>query len=75
MQEFELTSAAAVIDELGGNQVVGELTQRKAKTVWYWRDTGTFPANTYLTITAALREKGKTAPANLWSMKIPEGTA
>lgn len=73
MEQETLSSVAAVVDELGGNQAVGELTQRKAKTVWYWRDSGAFPANTYLTITSALREKGKTAPSNLWSMKIPEG--
>lgn len=73
MQEIGLISAAAVIDELGGNQAVGELTQRLPKTVWHWRDTGKFPANTYLTITQALHAKGKTAPSHLWSMKIPEG--
>lgn len=72
-QELELQSVAAVVDELGGNQAVGSLTKRQAKTVWHWRDTGAFPANTYLTITSALREKGKAAPARLWSMNIPEG--
>lgn len=75
-QELEaLPSTAAVIDELGGNQAVGALTNRQAKTVWYWRDTGAFPAHTYLTITEALRSRGKSAPSHLWSMKIPETAA
>lgn len=75
MEQETLRSASAVIEALGGNQAVGELTQRKAKTVWHWADTGEFPANTYLTITSALKARGKTAPDTLWSMKIPEAAS
>ena len=67
-QEPELQSTSDVIDELGGNRAVSELTHVQAKTVWHWRNTEKFPAKTYLTITAALRMKGKKAPSRLWSM-------
>ncbi len=73
MAKEQLQTAADVIDALGGNQAVGDLTERQAKTVWVWRDSGKFPANTYLTINSALLAQGKSASASLWSMKIPEG--
>jgi hypothetical protein len=75
MSKEQLQTASEVIDALGGNQAVGSLTERQAKTVWYWRDTGKFPANTFLTINSALLAQGKTASASLWSMKIPESAS
>lgn len=69
--EFELVTTEAVIDALGGNQRVGELTASNAKAVWNWRASNTFPSNTYVALQAALRTIGKSAPDALWSMKLP----
>lgn len=65
-----LTTTSAVMDELGGNQAVAELTGSTVKAVWNWRNSDTFPSNTYVALTSALLAKGKTAPATLWGMKI-----
>ncbi len=67
----ELSTTAAIIDELGGNQGVAELTGSTNKAVSNWRGFGYFPPNTFLAMTEALRAKGKTAPAALWKMKQP----
>lgn len=65
-----LETASAIIDELGGNLAVAELFKDgRAKTVWHWRKTNSFPSNTYLAIRDALLAKGKTAPDSLWGMK------
>jgi hypothetical protein len=65
----ELLTTASVIDSLGGNAVIAERYGVKPKTVWYWRDSGLFPANTYLAITKELHERGFSAPTSLWPMK------
>lgn len=71
MQEFgTLTTTADVIDALGGNQEVSELTRADAKAVFNWRGSK-FPAWTYLSIKSGLRAKGKTAPDSLWKMEPP----
>lgn len=67
----ELTSTSDVMDALGGNLAVAELTGSKPKAVWNWRGFETFPSNTYVAMTEALLAKGKTAPASLWGMKMP----
>ena len=68
-----LTSTAEVIDELGGNLAVAELFKDgRAKTVWHWRKTNSFPSNTYLAIREALLAKGKTAPDSLWGMRTAD---
>jgi hypothetical protein len=67
----ELTTTEAVIDALGGNAAVRALTGSKAPAVSNWAKFETFPANTYLAMTEALKAIGKTAPASLWSMKVP----
>lgn len=67
----ELSSTVAVIETLGGNQAVAELTNSTNKAVSNWRSFETFPSNTYVAMTEALRAKGKTAPASLWAMKMP----
>lgn len=76
MTDF-LTTTSDVIEALGGNPAVAELTGSTPKAVWNWRGFETFPANTYVAMTQALRTKGKSAPASLWGMKLPEqqGTA
>lgn len=58
-----------MLDALGGNVAVAELTGSKPKAVWNWRGFETFPSNTYVAMTAALLAKGKSAPASLWGMK------
>ena len=70
----ELSKTADVMDALGGNQAVAELTGSKPKAVWNWRGFDTFPSNTYVAMIEALHQKGKTAPASLWGMKSPAET-
>lgn len=64
-----LDTFSEVMDALGGNQGVGELTGAKPSTLSMWRKANGFPSNTYVVITDALRALGKTAPASLWGMK------
>lgn len=64
-----LSTTSEVMDALGGNLAVAELTGSNNKAVWNWRVAETFPANTYVALTQALLAKGKTAPASLWGMK------
>ena len=64
-----LSTTSDVMDALGGNLAVAELTASTPKAVWNWRGFGTFPSNTYVAMTKALLAKGKTAPATLWGMK------
>lgn len=68
---IELTTTSEVLDELGGNVPVAELTGSTNKAVSNWRGFDTFPSNTYVAMTEALRARGKTAPASLWGMKVP----
>lgn len=65
-----LSTASEVMDELGGNAMVAELTGSKPKAVWNWRKSGAFPSNTYLALISALQQRGKTAPASLWGMRV-----
>jgi hypothetical protein len=67
----ELHTTSEVMDALGGNTAVAELVGSNNKAVWNWRGFDTFPSNTYVAMTDALRKKGKTAPASLWGMKPP----
>lgn len=67
----ELLKTSEVMDALGGNIAIAELTGSKPKAVWNWRKFKTFPSNTYVAMSEALREKGKTAPASLWGMRSP----
>lgn len=67
----ELNTTAEVIVALGGNGPVADLTSSTPKAVSNWRGFETFPSNTYVAITEALREQGKTAPPSLWGMKSP----
>lgn len=70
-----LETTEQVIEALGGNPSVAELTLSKTNAVSNWRKFKTFPSNTYVAITHALRERGMTAPDSLWGMKLPESTS
>ena len=65
----ELEDTQSVLDALGGNTAVSELTGATPKAVWNWRGFETFPSNTYVVMIRALEAKGFTAPATLWGMK------
>jgi hypothetical protein len=66
----ELSTTSTVMDALGGNVAIAEITGSKPKAVWNWRGSETFPSNTYVAMIEALRAIGKTAPASLWGMKV-----
>lgn len=66
-----LESTEQVIEALGGNVPVAELTSSKANAVSNWRNFKTFPANTFFAMNNALQAIGKMAPPTLWGMKIP----
>lgn len=70
-----LTSTQEVMAALGGTEAVAKLTGRKYNAAFNWRSFDTFPTNTYLVMTAALRERGHSAPASLWGMREPERAA
>lgn len=65
-----LETTEQVIDALGGNGPVAEITASKPNAVSNWRNFRTFPANTYVAMTSALAARGKSAPASLWGMKM-----
>lgn len=69
MSDEILKTVDAVMDALGGTQHVANLTSSKPSAVSMWRKAETFPSNTYVALTQALRERGKTAPPSLWNMK------
>lgn len=65
-----LRTAEKVIDALGGLERVCELTGANLKQAWNWHGrAGTFPSNTYVVMTRALRRRGAVAPPQLWKMK------
>ena len=66
-----LETTTDVIDALGGNRPVAELTGRTAPAVSNWRKFGVFPANTFVILADALEKRGKSAPSALWGMKSP----
>jgi hypothetical protein len=68
MDHRELTSTAAVMDALGGTRTVADLTGRTYAAAFNWRSFKTFPADTYVALTAALRGAGCVAPDALWGM-------
>lgn len=66
MQNLETTSD--VIAALGGTKAVAELTGRQYRAAFNWHNFRKFPANTYLVMQTALRERGLSAPSSLWGM-------
>ncbi len=75
MDHRTLTSTVSVFDALGGTQAVADLTGRTYKAAFNWRSFKTFPSDTYLVLTTALREAGHTAPDSLWGMVEPKPAA
>lgn len=71
----ELTTATEVIETLGGNPAVADITKRTPKAVSNWRSFNAFPPDTFLALTGALSERGHTAPASLWRMVEVERAA
>jgi hypothetical protein len=64
-----LETADAVIDALGGNAGLGELTGARTSRISNWRSFGRFPSDMFVVMTEALAAKGHTAPATLWGMR------
>lgn len=64
-----LTTTAEVMDALGGIRAVAALTGRKYTAAANWRRFPTFPSNTYVIMTDALRQVGYQAPHSLWGME------
>lgn len=69
-----LHTTSEVIDALGGYHAVAEITGRNPKAAENWRRFDSFPPNTYLAMTRALRAIGKDAPPELWRMNLPESS-
>lgn len=67
----ELQTADDVIDALGGTASTARLTGRKSQHVSNWRASGRLPADTFLSLRAALEKRGYTAPPALWRMQQP----
>jgi hypothetical protein len=65
---MELRTTTEIFEALGGTKAVALITGRKYSAAYNWRKAGRFPANTFLKLKIALREKGHTAPASLWGM-------
>lgn len=66
----ELDTVEKVVAELGGAQVVMELTGRDGSSVVpVWKHRGHFPGYTYPAIQKALSAKGATAPDTLWKLE------
>ena len=66
-----ITSVEDVIDALGGNVMVAEITSASLTAVYNWRAAGKFPADTYLLLQDELRARGRVAPDYLWPMRQP----
>jgi hypothetical protein len=66
-----LETAADVFTALGENPGVADLTGAKPSAISMWRKAESFPPNTYVVMTDALRAIGKIAPDSLWRMKVP----
>lgn len=71
MRLKNLYTVDQVFDEFGGYIGVAEIVGCKPNAASNWKTFGSFPANTYVALTEALRLRGKTAPASLWRMKLP----
>lgn len=81
---IRLHTTAEIVNVLGGNGPTAKLTMsaedaadpakaaKAAKAVTNWKKAETFPSNTYVAMTRALRERGYEAPDTLWGMKMPE---
>jgi hypothetical protein len=64
-----LTSTEQVIEALGGNREVIELTGATPQTVSNWKSATGFPPYTYELMQGRLRRVKKRAPGSLWGMQ------
>lgn len=71
METRVIQTADAVIDLLGGTSATARLVGRSNQAVSNWRGTGRLPPETFLVISAALSERGASAPASLWGIAEP----
>lgn len=68
----ELTTVDDVIDALGGTGATARLLGCKSmRPVSNWRSRGRLPADKFLLMQQALRDRGKTAPPSLWGIAPP----
>lgn len=70
----QLNTTDDVIDALGGTTEVAKLARRSQQAVSNWRSRlrGKFPAETYLILTQALKQKKLSAPLALWGIEEPQ---
>ena len=66
-----LETTAAVMVELGGPAKVAALTGADYKTVWPWERMATFPSRYFFLMTQELRQRGFSAPPELWGQVMP----
>ncbi len=64
----KVNTASEVIDALGGNTAVAEITGVKPNAVGNWRVKG-LATNTYRILKEELKRRGLDAPDSLWRMK------
>lgn len=64
----ELATTKQVVEKLGGVPIVAGLTGRKYSAAWNWTTFDKFPADTFVVLQEALRQKNCIAPASLWGM-------
>jgi hypothetical protein len=63
-----VTTAEAVIRELGGIRAVAELAGVKYVTAHHWKAKGSFPPRTHIILTKALAVRQLMAPDELFRM-------
>lgn len=71
MSTEPLPTASAVIDALGGTAAVARIAERTMQSVTNWRAANRLPAETYLVLQAALKQRKLKAPADLWGIREP----
>jgi hypothetical protein len=64
-----VTTTTEAIDILGGTVAVSRLIGKSPQSVTNYRPRPRFPADTYLTMRAALNEKGFDAHPSLWGIR------
>lgn len=67
--------ACEIIEVLGGNAAVANLTRSKPSAISNWKKRGQFPGNTFVILRAALERHNRKAPVELWGMVRAEQSA
>lgn len=65
----QLLTVSEVIDALGGTAVVARLLGLTMGAVTNWRATGRINSKFFLILSAALADKGLSAPPDLWGIR------